>query len=227
MNGWDNHVVIISISDIHGDPEGIVRLSAELSKADLVLVSGDITNFGGRKEAAGIIDRLGKHAKRILAVPGNCDRPEVGKYLGEQGVNLDQQAVEIGGLWFSGLGGSLPCPGRTLLEHSEDEFGSALDSGLGEIGKGQPFVLLCHQPPHGTKVDRVMGGLHVGSRRIRQFIEESKPLACFCGHIHESPGVDRIGETAVCNPGPLGRGGYVRAVWRGGAISVQIESFKN
>lgn len=219
-------MVIISISDIHGDPEGIVRLSAEHSKADLVLISGDITNFGGRKEAAEIIDRLGKHAKRILAVPGNCDRPEVGDLLAERGISLDCRAVEVGGLTFIGLGGSLPCPGRTLLEYGEEEFGSALDSGLGEIGKGRPFVLLCHQPPYGTKVDRVMGGLHVGSRRIRQFIEESKPLACFCGHIHESAGEDRIGETEVCNPGPLARGGYVRAEWQGGPIIVEIESFK-
>lgn len=220
-------MLIVAVSDIHGDAAGIERLAPQLAESDLVLVSGDVTNFGGRREAAAVMGRLANHARRILAVPGNCDKPEVGAWLTEQGLNLDGRAVNIEGLWFAGLGGSLPCPGRTLLEYSEEELGTTLDSVWGEIKKGQPFALLCHQPPQGTKVDRVLGGLHVGSVRIRKFIEDKKPLACFCGHIHESAGSDMIGETVVCNPGPLARGGYVRAVWQGGGISAQTKSINH
>lgn len=218
-------MIIVAVSDIHGDISAIERLAPVLSQADLVLVSGDITNFGGRQEAAVVMNRLSKHSHRLLAVPGNCDRPEVGAYLSEQGLNIDARIVEIEGLSIIGLGGSLPCPGRTLLEYSEEEFGSALESAYAQMNPQKPFVLVCHQPPYGTKVDRVLGGLYVGSRAIRKFIEERRPLACFCGHIHESSGEDRIGETKVINPGPLGRGRYVRADWDGEGISVPLESF--
>ncbi len=217
---------IIAVSDLHSDASAIVRLAPQLAEAGLVLVAGDITNFGGRREAAAILDRLEKHAKRILAVPGNCDRPEVGAYLSERGWNLDGRAAEIEGLWLIGLGGSLPCPGHTLLEYSEDELKETLDTAHQEIPLGNPFLLLCHQPPHGTKVDRVLGGLHVGSRSIRNFIEDKKPLACLCGHIHESPGLDAVGTTKVANPGPMSRGGFIRADWDGKVLRVEIRSIK-
>lgn len=217
---------IIAVSDIHGDAAAAVRLGSRLAEADLVLVSGDITNFGGRKEAAEILEKLGVYCPRILAVPGNCDRPEVGGLLAERGWSLDGRTFEIEGLYLLGVGGSLPCPGRTLLEYSEEDLAQILESACREIPGGKPFVLLCHQPPYGTKTDRVFGGLHVGSRAIRGFIEDKKPLACLCGHIHESPGTDGIGETTVCNPGPLATGGLVRAEWQWGQLSVRIESFR-
>lgn len=206
---------IIAVTDIHGDPAGIVRLKAELARADLALVSGDITNFGGRREAASIMEKIQGYCPQILAVPGNCDRPEVGAYLSERGWNLDSRTVELEGLRFLGLGGSLPCPGRTLLEFTEEELASFLNGADSGTKTGAPFVLLCHQPPYGTKLDRVLGGLHVGSRTIREFIEKKKPLACFCGHIHESAGMDNIGATVIANPGPLSKGGFIRAEWDG------------
>lgn len=216
-------MIIIAVSDIHGDAAGIVRLASELEKADLVLVSGDITNFGGRREAVAVLDLLARHARKVLAVPGNCDRPEVGALLSEQGLNLDGRIVGIEGIYFLGLGGSLPCPGRTLLEYSEDELAAALNSSFNSVPEAKPLILLCHQPPYGTKLDRVLGGLHVGSRAIRKFIEEKKPLACLCGHIHESAGRDEAGITTILNPGPLSRGGYIWGEWGKGKLSLELK----
>ncbi len=215
-------MLILAISDIHGDIASIERMSSALAGADLVLVSGDITNFGGRGQASSVLEILRRQARRFLAVSGNCDRPEVGELLAENGWSLDGRAVEIEGLWFLGLAGSLPCPGRTLLEFGEEDLAESLESAYGEMPPGKPFVLLCHQPPYGTKVDRAMGGIHVGSRAIRRFIEDRKPLACLCGHIHEAKGSDMIGDTVICNPGPAGRGCYVWAVWDGSRIKPEI-----
>lgn len=217
-------MIILAISDLHGESAGLDQLAPVLEKADLVLVSGDITNFGGRKEAEALLSRLEKRSKRLLAVPGNCDRPEVGACLTEMGISLDCRSVEVGGLVFLGLGGSLPCPGRTPTEYSDEELAESLESVYREMPKVNPFILLCHQPPQGTKVDRVLGGLHVGSRAVRRFIEQRKPLACFCGHIHESAGLDMIGTTTVANPGPLPGGGFIRAEWDG--INLRVELAK-
>jgi Icc-related predicted phosphoesterase len=162
---------IVAISDIHGNAAGIDRLSPVLESADLVLVSGDITNFGGRREAAAVLDRLSKHAGRVLA-------------------------------------------------------GKALADSVSGLSLGAPLVILSHQPPFGTKADQVRGGRNVGSRTLRKFLEERQPLACFCGHIHESPGLDSIGETRVANPGPLPQGGYVWAEWEGGGLKVELKSVR-
>jgi len=43
----------------------------------------------------------------------------------------------------------------------------------------------------------------------RAFIEARQPAVCITGHIHESPGVDRIGRTTVVNAGAFRDGGFV------------------
>ena len=69
--------------------------------------------------------------------------------------------------------------------------------------------MVSHQPPYDTINDQVSPGVHVGSKSIRKFIEERQPLICFTGHIHEGTGIDHIGNTAIVNPGPAGKGSYV------------------
>jgi Icc-related predicted phosphoesterase len=58
-----------------------------------------------------------------------------------------------------------------------------------------------HSPPWGTRLDRLYNGTPVGSRAIRAFIERHRPPLTLHGHVHESPGVDRIGTTVSVNPG--------------------------
>lgn len=67
-------------------------------------------------------------------------------------------------------------------------------------------VLLCHAPPHGTGLDVLHDGRHVGSRALRRYIESSGFLLSFHGHVHEAPEVsgrmsERIGRTLSFNPG--------------------------
>jgi Icc-related predicted phosphoesterase len=67
-------------------------------------------------------------------------------------------------------------------------------------------VYVTHSPPWGTTLDRLYDGTSIGSRAIRAFIERRRPPLTLHGHIHESPGVDRIGPTVSVNPGDsLGR----------------------
>jgi Icc-related predicted phosphoesterase len=48
----------------------------------------------------------------------------------------------------------------------------------------------------------------VGSPAVRAFIQESEPALCISGHIHESFGEDRIGNTVCVNLGPYKSGRY-------------------
>jgi Icc-related predicted phosphoesterase len=73
--------------------------------------------------------------------------------------------------------------------------------------KTVPTIFISHNIPYETKLDTVKNkssyahGKHLGSYVARKFCEKYKPLMCIGGHIHESPGKDKIGKTLLINPG--------------------------
>ena len=74
------------------------------------------------------------------------------------------------------------------------------------IPSGTRLLCAFHGPPHGTALDQVAAGVHVGSREVRTFLERIQPALSLHGHIHESPVVsgrfaDRLGRTICVNPG--------------------------
>ncbi|MBN1950881.1 MAG: metallophosphoesterase family protein [Bacteroidales bacterium] len=198
---------ILQLSDIHGADFLIDEIKSELEKADLVVLAGDITHFGHANAAGTILRKITSYNENVLAVSGNCDYPDVEDYLLENGYGIHGSFRENSGWLWAGIGGSLPCPGRTPNEFEEPEVKEWLDS-LRQIATGSLDFLLVHQPPANTLNDRLSTGEHVGSRQIRNFIEEMEPLVCMTAHIHEGIGIDRIGSTLIVNPGPFRTGKY-------------------
>jgi Icc-related predicted phosphoesterase len=188
------------------------EIADDLSSADLVLLTGDFTHFGHRAAAGQVVNAVRAFNPNILAVPGNCDHAEAAEFLTDEGLNLDGTYREIDKICFLGLGGSLPCPGTTPYEMTDNEFETRLCHATEGLDRQKPLILVMHQPPEGTTADRLRQGIHVGSVSLRAFIEERKPLICFCGHIHEGRGIDTIGPTKIVNPGPLGYGCHAFAI---------------
>jgi hypothetical protein len=206
-------MTIIGLSDFHGDLSALPRLADELQAADLVLLLGDLTNFGRGPEAAQVLDAVSSYNRNILAVPGNCDRRGVGQTLLARGISLDTRGVVRNGLAFVGVGSSLPTPGRnTPSEVPEEVLAASLDAAADAVPGGLPLVVVSHQPPRGTVADRISSGAHVGSESVRAFIEARHPRVCFCGHIHESDGVGELAGCTVINAGPAGHGRFSRVV---------------
>jgi len=201
-------MIITLLSDIHGRIEKIERISNQLRNSDIVVLAGDITHFGREPEVREIISKIAVFQSNILAVTGNCDYPEVEHFLRKEGISLHQKSAIFGGIGFVGVGGSLPCPGKTPNEYSEEEIKELLDISFASLYSDIPTILVVHQPPFNTVVDKLPTGLHVGSLSIRNSIEIKKPIACFCGHLHEALGKDKIGDTIIINPGPFKEGNY-------------------
>ncbi len=201
---------ILAISDIHGKPEFSSDLLSAVSEADIVLVSGDITNFGGADSARKVLTPLLEKNRRLLAVSGNCDTPSVNHYLSENYLNLSSEVKRVDNLVFLGLEGSLPCPGTTPNEYTETQYRIWLESMANQIHPHETCVLVSHNPPLGNVVDRVPEG-NVGSQAITQFLENHPIALCVSGHIHEGRGTESIGNAIVANPGPLREGGYIWA----------------
>ncbi|MFO7958265.1 MAG: metallophosphoesterase family protein [Candidatus Brocadiia bacterium] len=213
---------IVAMTDLHGNTSGIDEAGDVLAAADVVLLTGDLTNFGGRRDAARVLNALREHNDSVLAVHGNCDRPDVADYLSEEGISLHARSVERDGVVLLGLGGSLPAPAGTPSEYDEDELAAFLQQAARGADDSLPWVVVSHQPAADTALDRVRGGRHVGSRSVRTFIEEHEPLVCFSGHIHEADGTDAIGPTKLINPGPLRHGGYAWAVVEDGLRELEV-----
>ena len=212
---------IIGISDLHGRFSAQLLSGLPLAEADVVVISGDITNFGGEGEAAAIIDEIRSNGPQVLAVGGNCDPAEVDAYLARAGYSLDGRCVRVGKYCFLGFSGALGGSGATPHELMEEEIKEALRRAALEAPSMAQAILVCHQPPIGTKVDVIGPDRHAGSLALREFILKQRPIMCFSGHIHGAAGIDMLGATTLVNPGPLFKGGYVVADLDGSSCRVE------
>ena len=78
--------------------------------------------------------------------------------------------------------------------------------GYNMISKNKKNVLVFHQPPFGTKLDKISEVGHVGNKSMTKIIKSIKPILSVSGHIHETFNItDKIGKTILINPGPEGR----------------------
>ncbi|HLW69937.1 MAG TPA: metallophosphoesterase family protein [Candidatus Binataceae bacterium] len=214
---------IVSFGDVHMATRNLARMGAVMRDTDLVIVSGDITNFGGADDARKVLDDVRRCCPQVLAVPGNLDQPEVFPWLETEKIALHGRGVVIGGVGIFGCGGSNITPFATPSEFSEAEIYDALRRGYDAVCNQRPLLMICHTPPIETKCDRLAGGKAVGSPAARRFIEEVRPDICISGHIHESAGVDTIGPTTILNPGPFKGGGYVVVISDGARLDARLE----
>jgi len=200
---------IISFGDIHEDLNNLTLLKNEMESADLVIVTGDLTNFNGRKEAERVIDEIMKYNENVLAQLGNLDQPEVNDYLTEKGINLHRNGFIRDDIGIFGVGGSNLTPFNTPTEFSEDEIETFLLEGIDKVKDAKFKIMVPHMPPKDTKIDIITAGAHVGSQSVRDFILKHKPDIALSGHIHEARGSDTIESTLAFNAGMFREGGYV------------------
>lgn len=215
---------IISFGDIHEDVRNLVKIKPILETADLIVISGDITNCNGPVETEIVLKAISKYNGHLLAQYGNMDMPEVNDYLTKEGINLHGNGYLFDDVGVFGCGGSSPTPFNTPSEISEKDIGRYLSAGYKKVKEARWKIMVCHTPPKDTKIDVVRGGMHVGSGVVRDFIIKYKPDVCISGHIHESMGQDTLGNTAVINAGMLRDGWYIEVVIDKKGISATLKS---
>lgn len=209
---------ILLLSDMHGDTANIEKLAHEFAKADLVLFAGDFADVEKSISEEPSFETLLKKHECVFAVLGNNDKPEFLQKLEESDISIEGSMVFHEGLVLAGSGGGSKFTGVTPFERTDDELVADFDiiensaERLGdESGKINNLVAVMHNPPKDTLCDLAGKKFHVGSEKLRSFIEKRQPVLVLTGHIHESVAVDKIGETTVINPGPLAEGKYAVA----------------
>ena len=58
---------IVSFGDVHMATRNLERLAGVLHDTDLIIVSGDLTNFGGIAEARKVLDEVRHACPHVLA----------------------------------------------------------------------------------------------------------------------------------------------------------------
>ncbi|MEW6328368.1 MAG: metallophosphoesterase [Thermodesulfobacteriota bacterium] len=212
---------IIAFGDIHERTENIEKIR-DLSLADCVIITGDLTNVGGIDKARVVLENIRRYNSKVYAQAGNFDQRTVQNYLTELEINLHANGFLLENIGIFGVGGSNYTPFNTPIEYSEEEIKNFIYQGHEKVKDAALKIFVTHAPPFKTTVDVVTGGRHVGSKAVRSFIEEHQPQVCITGHIHEAAGRDTIGQTMIINPGMLKNGGYVEILTEGAEIRAEL-----
>ncbi|MBE9391304.1 metallophosphoesterase family protein [Fervidicoccus fontis] len=184
---------LLQIGDIHCSLKNLKRL-LELRdelEYEIAIVHGDLECDGE------IVDLLEKLSDKILFVPGNMDDVGLIKIFTEKSYNIDSKLVKLGEYYFLGIGG----------QNFYSSYTYALKK-LEEMKEKRNLVIVSHHPPITQNTDVSFGGIHIGLPELTEIDEKYSPLAHLHGHVHESPGIDYIGDTLVVNAGSLMHGNF-------------------
>lgn len=186
---------LFAIADPHGNYSKIEELLRIAGKMDVVLIAGDITNFGPDEKA---LELFSLFELPILAVPGNCDQRSILDLIeNSSATDLHGKSITIDGVKFIGMGGSNPTPFCTPFEIQECDYEESFGRLTEEENENEPMVILTHAPPFGILDD--VGDEHVGCKVLNNYLDRADLIVC--GHIHEARGIVTSGKTTIVNPG--------------------------
>lgn len=164
-------------------------------------------------------ERLRPQGKPVFWMLGNDDPPSLAEPLkdapwGEHAegrvLQLDDEHQLVSWGW------SNPTPWNSFREMSEDDLTAHFEELFGQASDDHRVVFNAHVPPYDTGLDEApvldenltvtqqAGQVRlgpVGSTAVREAIERHQPIASLHGHVHESAGFRRIGNTIAFNPG--------------------------
>jgi Icc-related predicted phosphoesterase len=183
---------LYAAADIHGSQYrlNIILNNIDKFSPDLVVICGDITQFGPGEVALNFLNQI---KIDTLAILGNIDTPDVEQAINDskaQNINLKQ--VIKSGTPFVGIGGNLSDQlSKIVIEYKD--LKKPLEESI-----DKETVLVTHIPPFKTQ-DKVFFGHHSGSKDLRRIVDKYKPKLVLCAHIHEDPGVTQLDGSIVVN----------------------------
>jgi Icc-related predicted phosphoesterase len=207
MAATDGKLRIAAIGDLHVREDSVApyrELFTEISDAaEVLLLCGDLTNFGKTPEAEILAEDLQACTIPIVGVLGNhdyeCGQPEeVTRILHQAGMRcLEGEPIEVGGVGFAGSKGFIGGFGRYMLS----AFGEAeikafvqasidetlkLESSLRMLKTERTVVVLHYAPVEDTVIGEPQEIFpFLGSARLGETIDRFDGVACVVhGHAH-------------------------------------------
>ena len=207
MAATDGKLRVAAIGDLHVTEDSVApyrELFAEISSAaDVLVLCGDLTNFGKTSEAEILADDIAACSIPVVGVLGNhdyeCGQPEhVAQILRDAGMTvLDEQAVEIEGVGFAGVKGFMGGYGRGELAPFGEPIAKAfvdevlaesrkLENQLRTLRTDRSVAVLHYSPTEETlQGEPPMIYQYLGSQRLSEPIDRFDHVkAVFHGHAH-------------------------------------------
>ena len=173
-------------------------------------------------------ERLEGSGVPVYLMPGNDDDFAIDSVLAESTYarDVNEQVIDLTPDYqLVSMGWSSPTPWSTPRELPEEEFLDRLSGLMSGVRDARKTVIMTHVPPYDSGLDTapllspdlrptasagdVLRG-PVGSTGVRKAIETFRPVLGVHGHIHESGGERRIGDTVCLNAGSEANHGILR-----------------
>jgi Icc-related predicted phosphoesterase len=180
------------------------------------------------KDWLSLIPRKAPDAK-VIVHPGNDDKFVLDEVLKNSPnvVFAEESVAHFDDLHEAAcVGWSNPTPWHSPRECTEEQLLEKLERTVSQLKSVETSCFCFHVPPYNSTIDMAPkldtslrpvyeGGrpafIPVGSASVRKVIEKYQPLLGLHGHIHESPGLVKIGRTQCINPGSEYSEGILRA----------------
>jgi Icc-related predicted phosphoesterase len=197
---------IAAVADVHctKTTKGALQpiFTAASEQADVLLLCGDLTDYGYPEEAHNLIAELSGVRIPMIAVLGNHDyeagqADEVKKILCDGGVHvLDGDSFEVMGVGFAGVKGFGGGFGRRTLEpwgepatkafvHEAVTEGLKLESALARLRTPQRVAVLHYAPIEATVEGEPREIFpFLGSGRLEEPLNRYRVAVAFHGHAH-------------------------------------------
>jgi Icc-related predicted phosphoesterase len=209
---------VAAIGDLHVQETNTApyrELFTEISAtADVLVLCGDLTNFGKTGEAEILAEDIRACSVPVLGVLGNhdyeCGQPEkVCEVLGQAGMTiLDEQAVEIHGVGFAGVKGFLGGFGRgELAPFGEPIVKAFVDEVMSEARKLENQLRT-------LRTDRSVAVLHY-SPIVETLEGEPEPIFQYLGSQRLCDPIDRFDHVKAVVHGHAHHGTYEGRTPRG------------
>jgi Icc-related predicted phosphoesterase len=173
---------------------------------------------------------------RCIITPGNDDPVEIDAVLeaAERIECPERTLYDLGPAMLASIGDVTPTPWDTEREYPEDELGERIAAMMDQVPDGRRTIANFHNPPYASGLDTapeldknlkpvLHGGrpsfIPVGSKAVRDAIKRYQPTVGLHGHIHESRGAQKIGQTLCLNPGSE----YSADVLRGAIVDIAAD----
>ena len=197
---------IAATADIHFSPQSYDRLRDPLSRvreeADVLVIAGDLTNYGRADEMHSLLNALVRLRVPIVAVLGNHDyesgqEQELMNLMTTEGIKvLDGSSYERDSVGFAGAKGFLGGLGRGVLTaFGEKEVKAFVQAGIDETMKlerslsmlrTQKTVIVTHYAPIAETVqgEPIEIWPYLGSSRLSDVIDRHGASLALHGHAH-------------------------------------------
>jgi len=209
----DESIKVLHVSDIHNNPVGLelTKQIAEDFNVDLIIDTGDITDFGTPMEAS-LLNNIRGLETPYVYIPGNHDSPEIVSMLdGIENVDVLEKGEIFSFKELDILG--YPDPSSITKDVRKSQSKNLADISATELqeivggSKNKPDIVATHEPRNAKKI---LGMVDV----------------VLSGHSHRAK-LDKVKGTNLINAGTTGAAGIrTFEVEEGLPYSLQLLYFK-